>query len=71
MMNFIIHWVIPAVLFLYLPACLLLDCEHVAVESKQQDDPPCEIKDNIRGRKIFLGFLILLALIWIVTPLKK
>ena len=71
MNNFIIHWAVPVGLYLYLLACLSLDCEHVSVEARQQDDSPCEIKDNVRGRKVFLGFLLLLGLIWIITPLKK
>jgi hypothetical protein len=70
-MSFIVHWLIPAGLCLYLPACLLLDCEHVSMETKQTDDMPCEIKDNIRGRRIFLCVLALLAIVWILVPLKK
>jgi hypothetical protein len=71
MTYFVIHWAIPGGLFIYLLACLFLDCEHVSVETKQQEDTPCEIKDNVRGRAVFLGFLLLLALVWIITPLKK
>ncbi len=71
MIDFLLHWLIPAGLGIYLAACLLLDCWHAATETKQLDDMPCEIKDNIRGRRIFLCVLALLALFWIIVPLKK
>jgi hypothetical protein len=71
MSDFVIRLLIPAVICLYLLACLFLDCESVSAEAKQLDDSACEIKDNVRGRRIFLGFLVLLALVWIITPLKK
>jgi hypothetical protein len=71
MASFIIHWLTPVGILLILVTYLFLDCEHAPVEAKKQDDSPCEIKDNIRGRKIFLALLGLLLLVWIVTPLKK
>jgi hypothetical protein len=71
MIDFVMHWLIPTGLYVYLLACLFLDSERVPAEIKQSDDTPCEIKDNVRGRRIFLGFLALLALAWILTPLKK
>lgn len=71
MTEFVIRWLIPVGICLYLLACLFLDCDTVATETKQLDDTACEIKDNVRGRRIFLGFLVLVALIWIITPLKK
>ena len=61
----------PVGLYLYLLACLFLDSQSVSVEAKEQNDSPSEIKDNVRGRKIFLVLLGLLVLMWIVTPLKK
>ena len=70
-MHFLLYWLIPVGLCIYLPACLFLDCKHASVETKQQDDMPCEIKDNVRGRTIFLCVLALLALIWLIMPLKK
>lgn len=71
MSDFVIRLLIPAAICLYLLACLFLDCKSVSTETKQLDDTACEIKDNVRGRRIFLGFLVLLALIWLITPLKK
>jgi len=71
MSDFLIHLAMPVATFLFLLACLFLDCDHVTEEVKQREESECEIKDNIRGRKIFLGFLCLLALVWILTPLKK